>query len=288
MKKGLSSVIAGLVTLVAAPFAFGQTDQPGSKDYPGISRMPGYYLSSYSESVFDSYSFQIKEGEQEKQQAVEGHLYRYRYDFQRKGVPASALQIIRNFQNAVRSSGGQVLWDVGQGDERATTLRFAKSGCEVWLTIHAISGVDKLYEMVIVEKQAMQQDVMLDAKAMAHDIGESGRVAIYGIYFDTGKSELKPESEPALAEVAKLLQQNPALKVCIVGHTDMVADFATNMKLSQARAQAVVTALVTKHAIASARLIAFGAGPYAPVASNKTEDGRARNRRVELVEIATK
>ena len=73
-----------------------------------------------------------------------------------------------------------------------------------------------------------------------------------------------------------------------MGHTDMVGDATSNMKLSQARAQSVITALVSKHGIAAARLVAFGAGPWAPVASNKTDDGRAKNRRVELVEIATK
>jgi outer membrane protein OmpA-like peptidoglycan-associated protein len=142
--------------------------------------------------------------------------------------------------------------------------------------------------MVIIEKQAMQQDVTMDAKALAGNIGDTGRVAVYGIYFDTGKSELKPESGPALIEIGKLLQQNPALKIYVVGHTDMVADVATNVKLSQARAQSVMNALITQHRISRERLIAYGDGPYAPVASNKTEEGRSKNRRVELVEIATR
>ncbi len=134
----------------------------------------------------------------------------------------------------------------------------------------------------------MQQDVAIDADGMARDIGETGRVAIYGILFDTGKAELKPESGPALSEIAKLLKANLPLKVYVVGHTDMTADLATNLKLSQARAQSVVNALVSQHGVVAARLIPFGAGPYAPVASNLTEEGRARNRRVELVEITTK
>jgi len=90
-----------------------------------------------------------------------------------------------------------------------------------------------------------------------------------------------------VAEIAKLLKENVALKVAIVGHTDMVGDAAANLKLSQARAQAVITALVTKYGIAGARLMPFGNGPYAPVASNKAEEGRAKNRRVELVEFST-
>jgi OmpA-OmpF porin, OOP family len=100
-------------------------------------------------------------------------------------------------------------------------------------------------------------------------------------YLDTGKSELKPESDAAVAEVVKLLKTDPALKVYVVGHTDNVASL--NLKLSQARAASVVQALVTKRGIAATRLIGRGAGPLAPVASNDSEEGRAKNRRVEPV-----
>jgi outer membrane protein OmpA-like peptidoglycan-associated protein len=288
MHKFLSGVVVGLVALTAVPFAFGQTDRPGSKDYPGMSRMPGYYITEYAESQFDSYSFKVKEGDKDKQRPVEGRRFNYQYRLQQNAVPASALQIVRNFQNAARSAGGQVLLESGEGNGRETTLRLAKGASEVWIEVHAISGVDKIYWLVIVEKQAMQQDVTLDASAMAKDIGETGRVAVYGIHFDTGKSEMTPDSAPALAEIGKMLKAKPEMKVYVVGHTDMVADLATNVALSQARAQAVVKALVSQQGIAAARLIAFGDGPYAPVASNKTDEGRARNRRVELVEIATK
>jgi outer membrane protein OmpA-like peptidoglycan-associated protein len=143
-------------------------------------------------------------------------------------------------------------------------------------------------KMTIIEKQAMQQEVTMDAAAMASGLKNAGSVAIYGIYFDTAKSELKPESNSALNEIATLLKEHPALKVFIVGHTDMVGDPAANARLSQARAQSVVTSLVAKYGVASPRLIPFGAGCFAPVATNKTEEGRAKNRRVELVEIATR
>jgi outer membrane protein OmpA-like peptidoglycan-associated protein len=270
------------------PVVFGQSDFSGSKDYPGTTRMPGYYISDYSESQFDSYSFKVTEGGKEKEQSVEGHLYNFRYDLKENATSASALQILRNYQNAARAAGGQVLREAGTGNERETTIRFSKGGSEVWMAIRALSTSDYLYFLTIIERQAMQQDVAVDANALSRGLDEAGRVAVYGIYFDTGKAELKPESNPALIEIAKLLNQNPSMKLYVVGHTDMVADLATNMKLSQARAQAVVNALVTQHGIAGARLTPFGAGPYAPVASNKTEEGRAKNRRVELVEIATK
>ncbi len=204
-----------------------------------------------------------------------------------KGAMPSALEVIRNYQNAVRAVGGKVLLEEGEGGDRGTTLHFTKGGNEVWIELHVVA-YGAVYNMDIIEKQAMQQEVTLDAAGMASSIADSGSVAIYGINFDTASSVIKPESEPAIDEIAKMLTGNPTLKVYIVGHTDMVGDAASNVRLSQARAQSVITALVSKHGIAAARLIAFGNGPYAPVGSNKTDDGRAKNRRVELVEIATK
>ena len=167
-----------------------------------------------------------------------------------------------------------------------STILLNKGGKELWMEIHTTVGY--VYDLTIIEKEAMKQEVTLDAAGMASSIADTGSVAIYGINFDTAKSDIKPESEPAIDEIAKLLTGNPTLKVYIVGHTDMVGDAASNVRLSQARALSVITALVSKHGITAVRLIAFGNGPYAPVASNKTDDGRAKNRRVELVEIATK
>ena len=285
MSRYLSTLFVGIAAVIIVPFALAQTDVEGSKDYPGISRMPGYYIADYRDTAFDSYDFKVAKGDSWEQKTVEGRRYDFRYNLKDNAQAPSQLQIVRNYQNAARATGGKVLYDTG--DE--TTIRFSKDGKEVWLSIgvgNIPSGTPIM--MVIIEKQAMQQDVVIDADGMARDIGETGKVAIYGILFDTGKAELKPESGPALVEIGKLLKANPALKVYVVGHTDMTADLSTNLKLSQARAQSVVNALVSQHGIAAARLIPYGDGPYAPVASNKTEEGRAKNRRVELVEIATK
>ena len=129
----------------------------------------------------------------------------------------------------------------------------------------------------------MQQDVTADANSMASSIKETGKIALYGIYFDTGKSDLKPESDATLKEIGKLLSGDPGLKIYVVGHTDNVGTFESNMKLSQDRAASVVNALVAKYGIQSSRLKACGDGPTAPVASNDKEEGRKLNRRVELV-----
>jgi len=125
--------------------------------------------------------------------------------------------------------------------------------------------------------------VTVDASAMAKDIGATGKVALYGIYFDTNSADVKPESTPTLQEIAKLMKQDAALKLFVVGHTDNVGGYDVNMALSQRRADAVLKELTTKHGVDAARLRAAGAGQLAPVARNDTDDGRAKNRRVELV-----
>ena len=126
--------------------------------------------------------------------------------------------------------------------------------------------------------------VTVDAEAMGKDIDQYGKVALYGLYFDHDKAVLKPESNPALVEIAKLLKARPKLAVYVVGHTDSTGTFAYNLKLSADRARAIVDALVKDHGIASARLEPHGVASLAPVFTNQSDGGKAKNRRVELVE----
>ena len=136
---------------------------------------------------------------------------------------------------------------------------------------------------VIETKPRAQRMVTVTADEMSSSIAKAGRVALYGILFDTNKTDLKPESTAALDEIAKLLAQDPAMKLIVTGHTDNVGSLESNRDLSQRRAAAVVAALVGKYKIAANRLQPFGASFAAPVAPNATEEGRAKNRRVELV-----
>jgi outer membrane protein OmpA-like peptidoglycan-associated protein len=131
--------------------------------------------------------------------------------------------------------------------------------------------------------QTGQVSVDLSADAMAKSIGADGRVALYGLHFDTDKAELRTDSKPSLVEIAKLLSQNPKLNVFVVGHSDNQGSYVHNVELSQKRSDAIVRALTTEYKIASARLIAKGIGSVSPIASNDSEAGRAKNRRVELV-----
>jgi len=237
--------------------------------------MPGYWIRSCTEKQFDSFNFVTGQG---KTTAVEGHLWRINYLPQPNVTPKpSDIQVLRNFENAVKQIGGTVVYSA-KGKE---TFRLARDGKEFWIQVDADwTGGHVLF---IIEKEAMVQDVMGNADAFSKGLQATGHVTVEGIYFDTGKSVIKPESEQALGEIAKLLASDPALKLFVVGHTDSVGALEANMKLSQDRAEAVVQALVRGHGVAATRLKSFGNGPYAPVASNDSEEGRAKNRRVELV-----
>jgi outer membrane protein OmpA-like peptidoglycan-associated protein len=118
---------------------------------------------------------------------------------------------------------------------------------------------------------------------MAKSIDADGRVALYGIYFDTGKADIKPESKASLDQISELLKQRPNLKLHVVGHTDNVGAVESNMVLSKRRAESVVAALSTTYNINRTRLTGNGVASLAPVKTNSTEEGRAKNRRVELV-----
>jgi len=138
------------------------------------------------------------------------------------------------------------------------------------------------YYQTIVTVKEMQQEVTADASSLAKEIEKSGHVAVYGIHFDTGKAAIQPDSEQVLGEIVKLLQQSPDLKLRVEGHTDNQDTAAANQLLSEKRAQAVV-AWLTSQGIAASRLMAKGFGQTHALMDNSTEEGRAKNRRVELV-----
>ncbi len=137
---------------------------------------------------------------------------------------------------------------------------------------------------VAVEKKRAKKIVVIKAAEMEKAIGQKGSIALYGIYFDTDKATIKEDSRPELDQIGAMLRKNPALKLLVVGHTDDQGSFDYNMKLSMQRAIAVVHDLEKHYGIAPGRLRAVGVGYSCPAASNRTEQGRARNRRVALVE----
>ncbi len=141
-----------------------------------------------------------------------------------------------------------------------------------------------LAQLVVVSADTMEKKmIFVNADDMKQALHDSGKVAIYGLYFDTDRDTVKTESQPTLAEIAKLMNSDPSLRLHVVGHTDNQGRTDYNLALSRRRAANVVAELISKYGISSSRLDAFGCGLYAPLASNEEEAGRNKNRRVELV-----
>ena len=251
-------------------------DVKDSKDHPLFNRMPGYRITGYNEHDFNVYDdFYIEKG---KNISVEGHTYNINYGLNKGVKPASGPQVLRNYKNAVKKAGGSVVYEEGSN----LYLKLVKDNRVTWVRVNA-SGDAYSYFVWIIEEAEMEQDIIVDANSMMGDINEQGRVALYGIYFDFNKTEVNPESDPTLKEIAKLLSDNPSLNLFVVGHTDNTGDFKYNMELSQGRAEAVVKALVLKYNVDSKRLKSAGVGPLAPFTTNDTEEGKTKNRRVELI-----
>jgi outer membrane protein OmpA-like peptidoglycan-associated protein len=277
-----AKIILGLVLglLMISGIALAQEDRKGCKDHPLFSRMEGFYIARCEKKDFDAEEF--RDPETKHKVTVEGQKYVIEYSL-KKGFESkhSRLQISRNYLNAIQKIGG-----IGfENDPKwpdSTYMKITKDGKEIWAVVYQrLAGL--ACRLIIIEKQAMAQEIVANAKFMAEGLSSTGHVAIYGIYFDFNKADVKPESEPALKEITTLLQQDAKLKLYVVGHTDNIGGLDYNMKLSQQRAEAVVKELVSKYKIAPDRLKAGGVGPLAPVTSNDTEEGKAKNRRVELV-----
>jgi len=279
----LGLVIAAAVAAAPAAGWSQPKDRDGCKDHPLFTRMPGFIIATCAENDFDAFAFVVAPG---KKNPLEGHYWQVKYFYKAEpGAKPSNLQIVRNFENAIKRVGGVVVHDqIGRGGNArsSATLKLAKDGKELWADVSAYGSTGE-YLLNIIQKDAMEQDIEANAEAFANDLRTTGHAAVYGITFDTDSARIKPESAKALGEVAKLLKAEAGLNVHVVGHTDDRGTAEHNLKLSQARAQAVLQALVKEHGIAAGRLTSHGCGPYAPVATNDTEEGRAKNRRVELV-----
>jgi OmpA-OmpF porin, OOP family len=272
MKK-ITRILLSIICLsvLTAGIAFGQEkDANDCKDHPLISRMNNYYITS-CEKNFNSFEFFIKDS---PAKTLEGEKTKIVYYLQEGSPQPSFLQIRRNYGKAIKNIGGTTLFD----DERRSTFKVTKGGKETWIALEAFNE-GSTYELVILEMEPMTQEVTADAMYTA--LNKDGFVALY-INFDTGKSNIKPESVAIIEQIAALLQTHTDLKVSIEGHTDNVGTPQNNKSLSLQRAKSVMNAVV-KNGIATTRLTAVGWGQEKPMADNRSEDGRTKNRRVVIV-----
>lgn len=297
-------------------------DIKGSHDHPMISRYEGSTIVRYHQSDFDEFFLLNGKvtgrpehtGKIEPAIRLEGKVTRISYE-----LPAglSTLAVLRNYEEGLQQAGFEEIFSCANEecggrsfnhsvvpydwlgfsenyeDQRYVAAKLTRAKGDVYVAVYVVRNYsaggpthNRIYTQVdVVELKPMQSGMIkVDADAMAKEIDETGRIALYGIYFDTDKANIKPESQQTLEEIAQLLGKRSDLKLVIVGHTDNQGSLEYNMDLSNRRAQSVRDALVKNYGVQAARLSAWGAGYLAPVASNKTEEGRAKNRRVELVE----
>lgn len=272
-----------LCLLLAPALLQAAEDIAGSKDHELLNRYPASHISEYQRN-YNSVDFAI--GSQDgvpQRRSLEGNATQILYFHDSAETQPSPLQLIRNYQNAIKAIGGEVIYErlPADGDGGETTLKVLTGGKEFWVRVEPgiYSAPTQSYRLAIVEIAVMQQ--LVTANQLLDELERNGFVALY-INFDTGKAELKADGQAAVAEIAAMLQAAPQLKIAIEGHTDDVGQAADNKALSERRARAVLDALLAA-GIEAQRLSAAGFGQERPVADNRSEAGRAKNRRVELV-----
>ena len=280
MKRHLFVVCTSLTFLLITA-TISPADDEELKDTPYFSSMPSYYVGEATDREFDAFGF----FDGKKSVNVEGKFWKKSYWLKENAKQASELQIIRNYAGAVRKMGGKVLIEGQCSDCDASTCsgnimtgQVTKGNANLWIQVIPCNGGSD-YSLVVVEKEAMKQDV--SASDLLDTLNSQGSVAVY-INFDINKATIKADSRPVIEQILKLLQDNSDLQVRIEGHTDNTGSPAKNKTLSTQRAQSVMDILV-KEGIVAKRLSAKGWGQEKPLTDNGTEEGRTKNRRVEIV-----
>lgn len=286
-----------------------QKDVPNSTDHPLVTRYPGSVIRDYSFGEYDQYKLRNAPkttgafDEIVKFEALEGKITRIVYQHPKE---RSVIEIYKNYESALLGAGfGKIFACEGDAcgvnfgntypsglvgfvrsyrtEQRYIALKREDAKGVTHVALYMVKTQDGPFSRLDIVESSPMQSGLITVKSLTSDLSARGKAVIYGVYFDTNKSEIKPESNPALEAIANLLKENAALKLYVVGHTDNIGGLEANMDLSLKRSQAVVTALSTRYGIAASRLSAKGVGFLAPVTENETEEGRALNRRVELV-----
>jgi len=320
----LSGVAAGVLALAGA-VAPAAADIDGAYDHPEIERVAGSSIVYFNRTEFDrltvptgAYDGDIFESDE----MLEGEVLKLSYTFDNPDI--STLQIKRNYIDALEARGFEILYAdshdaLGSGAGRAfynasdlfsrgardccrlatrsgnRDLRYIAARSADGSVLAGIAAFNErrvpgpAVEIAVVTSAEMGTEMEhrpLTAGEMETGLIEEGRIAVQDILFEFDSARILPESSDALATVADLLTDAGDMALLVVGHTDNTGSYDYNLSLSMARAQAVVDYLTGQHGIAGERLQAAGAGMMAPIATNRTDEGRALNRRVELVEMA--
>ena len=300
-------LLLALSVLAPAGAAAQTRDVAGAKDVPGIGRFGGSLITGYQVKDFDAAKMQgavFKDGQPADPRRLEGKITRIAY---RTNPGPSITEVSRNFETQLAKAGFETLLTCdtdacgripfSEGIEALPIPqmwvdgfnyhyfagRKIDGGRETYASVVVSENNREIYAQLTIAELGAIENKMVDAAVMAKGLRETGRIALYGIYFDTDRAVLKPESRPTLEQIAKLLTSQVALNVFIVGHTDSQGPYAYNLDLSRRRAEAIAEELVKNYRIGAPRLRTAGLAHLAPVGSNADEAGRALNRRVELV-----
>jgi OmpA-OmpF porin, OOP family len=266
-------ILYGLFMFISISFATAQnpSDAEGCKDHPLLSRMTNYLISDCSEN-YNQLDFINAAGEETK---PEGYLTYIGYVFNAESgaKEPSYFQIIKNYSTAILKIGGKKIFE----DSGSGFWELKKNGKEYKIKVNCVNSCDYMLSILAIEPmvQEITSDGMLDA------LNKDGSVAL-NILFETGKATIEQGSLILVDQIFEMLDKNPELKISIEGHTDNVGVAANNKKLSQDRSKAVMNALAAK-GIEISRMSSMGWGQEKPVADNTTDEGRAKNRRVEIV-----
>jgi OmpA-OmpF porin, OOP family len=312
MKK--SAFLFSIVALMISTNLFAQrtTDIEGSKDYPLLSRFKGSIIEWYQVRNFDRYFILSLNDNKISNFEIDGKITRIQYSV---GKEHSVFEIFNSYENSLKGSDFEILTSLNDkncganlqeqlyndefnglnklprealnpGDDEFYYLA-AKKNIEnknIFIVVYtAFERGDLLVTFDAIEVQALEKG-LVTVKDLDSDLSQNGHIAIYGIHFDSGKSEIKQESTQTLKNIAEFLNTHPNKKYIIAGHTDNEGNFDVNLKLSLERANAVLNELVTNYNVKVTQLKAYGDGSTAPIATNTTDEGRAKNRRVEIVE----
>lgn len=318
----MKNILIVLVVSLLNIHLFAQTDKAGCEDHPSITRYPGAVIQYCDVKNYSEFAIATgpETGYQKIDEwtKVAGKQTRIYYSIKGNIIVS---EVYQNYLTAIRKAeftlmanklhqernvskevGGNT-WlatfynanifpsnvgikiNQGSGSLGGTFYAAAKKGgLYIVVSGKRYSDSETVVLLDIIETKEMADGLItINAEYIAQKLKEEGHIGLQGILFDFNKATIKEESKPLLAEIAKMMNNNPTFRIYVVGHTDMIGELKYNMDLSSQRAHAVVNYLVQNHKIAPDRFSAQGVGPLAPVATNETEEGRNKNRRVELV-----
>jgi outer membrane protein OmpA-like peptidoglycan-associated protein len=280
----MKTIILALVIITIMPYismAQKDLDTEGCKDHPFFTRFTNFYISECSEN-YNELELRMKIG---STVTKEGNLTKifYKFNFDSGVKEPSPLQIMKNYENAVLKNGGKLVFkSTSIDDGREATFNLTANGKEYWIKLGPFGGTQdecENYSLSVLEMEQMKQEIQ--ANDMFDSLKKDGFIALY-INFETGKANIMAESQPIIDQIVIMLNQNKNLKISIEGHTDNVGTNQFNQTLSENRAKSVMNALITQ-GIDKSLLSYKGWGSSKPIADNNTEEGKAKNRRVEIV-----